>query len=100
LLQDRGTYSTPTTRRSTTCFVLRVNRNSIGCIQTIWLAEFASSGSKKSLQSDSDNDSEDEVRDGLPFLCQDNEQLSLLLDNRDDMLREAKKLRKELRTSL
>jgi hypothetical protein len=57
-------------------------------------------GSKKSTQSDSDSDSDDEVRDELPFLRQENEQLGLLLDNRDDMLREAKKMRKELRASL
>jgi uncharacterized protein (DUF3084 family) len=50
--------------------------------------------------SDSDSDSEDEVRDELPFLRQDNERLRLLLDNRDDMLREAMKMRKELRASL
>jgi hypothetical protein len=56
--------------------------------------------SKKSTQSDSDSDSDDEVRDELPFLRQENEQLGLLLDNRDDMLREAKKMRKELRASL
>jgi hypothetical protein len=57
-------------------------------------------GSKKSTQSDSDSDSDDEVRDELPFLRQENERLGLLLDNRDDMLREAKKMRKELRASL
>jgi hypothetical protein len=56
--------------------------------------------SKKSNQSDSDSDSDDEVRDELPFLCQENERLGLLLDNHDDMLREAKKMRKELRASL
>jgi hypothetical protein len=54
-----------------------------------------SSGSKKSTQSDSDSD--DGVRDELPFLHQENEQLGLLLDNLDDMLREAKKMRKKLR---
>jgi hypothetical protein len=59
-----------------------------------------SSGSKKSTQSDSDSDSDDEVRDELPFLRQGNERLGLLLDNRDDMLRVAKKMRKELRASL
>jgi hypothetical protein len=59
-----------------------------------------SSGSKKSTQSDSDSDSDNEVRDELPFLRQENEQLGLLLDNRDDMLREAKKMWKELRASL
>jgi predicted nucleic acid-binding Zn-ribbon protein len=40
------------------------------------------------------------VRDELPFLCQENERLGTLLDNRDDMLKEAKKMRKELRASL
>jgi hypothetical protein len=57
-----------------------------------------SSGSKKSHQSDSD--SEDEVHDKLPFLREENERLGKLLDNRDDMLREAKKMRKELGASL
>jgi hypothetical protein len=59
-----------------------------------------SSGSKKSTQSDSDSDSDDEVLDELPFLHQENERLGLLLDNRDDMLREAKKMRKELKALL
>jgi regulator of replication initiation timing len=40
------------------------------------------------------------VSDELPFLRPENEWLGLLLDNRDDMLREAKKMRKELRASL
>jgi hypothetical protein len=51
-------------------------------------------GSKKSNQSDSNSDSDDEMRDELPFLHQENDRLGLLLDNRDDMLREAKKMRK------
>jgi hypothetical protein len=59
-----------------------------------------SSGSKKSNQSDSESDSDDEVPDELPFLCQENERLCLSVDNRDDMLREAKKMRRELRASL
>jgi hypothetical protein len=59
-----------------------------------------SSGSKKSNQSDSNSDSDDEVRDELRFLRQENERLGLLLDNRDDMLGEAKKMRKEIRSSL
>jgi hypothetical protein len=59
-----------------------------------------SSGSKKSTQSNSDSDSDDEVRDELPFLRQENERLGSLLDNHDDMLREAEKMRKELRASL
>jgi hypothetical protein len=57
-----------------------------------------SSSSKKSTRSDSDSDSDDDVRDELPFSHQDNERLGLLLDNRDDMLREAKKMK--LRASL
>jgi hypothetical protein len=57
-------------------------------------------GTKKSNPSDSDTGSDDEVRDELPFLRQENERLVLLLDNRDDMLREAKKMRKDLRASL
>jgi hypothetical protein len=40
------------------------------------------------------------VRDELPFSRQENEWLGSLLDNRDDMLREAKKMRKELWASL
>jgi hypothetical protein len=59
-----------------------------------------SSSSKKSTQSDLDSDSDDEVRDELSFLRQENEQLGLLLDNHDIMLREAKKMSKELRASL
>jgi chromosome segregation ATPase len=58
------------------------------------------SGSKKSTQSDSDSDPDDEVCDELPFLRQENERLGSLLDNRFDMLREARKMRKELRASL
>jgi chromosome segregation ATPase len=59
-----------------------------------------SSGCKKSTQSDSNSESDDEVRYELPFLRQENERLGSLLDNHDDMLREAKKMRKELRDSL
>jgi hypothetical protein len=59
-----------------------------------------SSVSNKSTHSDSNSESDDEVRDELPFLRQENERLGSLLDNRDDILREAKKMRKELRASL
>jgi hypothetical protein len=45
-------------------------------------------------------ESDDEVHDELPFLRQDNERLGSLLDNRDDMLREAKKMRKELHSRM
>jgi hypothetical protein len=45
-------------------------------------------------------DSEDEVCDELSSLRKKNEELVDLLDNRDHMLREAKKLRKELRSFL
>jgi DNA repair exonuclease SbcCD ATPase subunit len=57
-------------------------------------------GNKKSHKRDSNSDSENEVRDKLSFLLQENEELGKLLDNCDDMLREAKKMRKELRDSL
>jgi hypothetical protein len=57
-------------------------------------------GSKKRTQSDSDSNSDDEVYDKLPFFRHENERLGLLLDNHDDMLREAKKMRKELRASI
>jgi hypothetical protein len=58
-----------------------------------------SSSSKRSQKnaSDSDSDSEDEVCDELSSLRKENEELVDLLDNRDHTLREAKKLRKELR---
>jgi hypothetical protein len=59
-----------------------------------------SSSSKKSQMDDLDSDSEDEVRDELSFLHEENEELGKLPANRDDMLREAKKMRKELRASL
>jgi hypothetical protein len=59
-----------------------------------------SSSSKKSQQCDSDSDSEDEVHDELPIFREENERLGQLLDNRDDMLREAKKMRKDLRAWL
>jgi hypothetical protein len=56
--------------------------------------------SKKSHQSDSDSDSEDEVHDELPFLHQENEELGLLFDNHDDILRKVKRMRNELRALL
>jgi hypothetical protein len=40
------------------------------------------------------------VHDEIPFLRQENERLGTLLDNCDDMLRGAKKMRKEIRASL
>jgi DNA repair exonuclease SbcCD ATPase subunit len=77
------------------------NLSGLSCFASDGFCTMAlSSGSKKSHQSDSDSDSDDEVRDELPFLRQENERLGSLLDNRDDMLREAKKMRKELRASL
>jgi hypothetical protein len=59
-----------------------------------------SSGSMKSNRSDLDSDSDDEVRDELPLLRQENEWLGLLHDNHDNILREGKKMRKEHRASL
>jgi hypothetical protein len=77
------------------------NLNGLSCFARDGFCAMAlSSGSKKSNKSDSDSNSDDEVRDELLFLHQENERLGLLLDNRDDILREAKKMRKELRASL
>jgi chromosome segregation ATPase len=45
-------------------------------------------------------DSKDEVRGEISFLHEENEELGKLLDNCNDMLREAKKMTKELRSSL
>jgi hypothetical protein len=59
-----------------------------------------SSSRKKSQKDVSDLDSEDVVCGDLSPLCKENEELVDLLDNRDHMLREAKKLRKELRALL
>jgi hypothetical protein len=56
-----------------------------------------SASSKISQKDASDSYSEDEVCDELSSLCKENEELDELLNNRDHMLREAKKLRKELR---
>jgi hypothetical protein len=77
------------------------NLSGLSCFaKDIFCTMVLSSSNKKSTQSDSNSDSDDEVHDELPFLRQENERLSLLLDNHDDMLREAKKTRKELRASL
>jgi hypothetical protein len=75
------------------------NLSGLSCFARDSFCTMALSSSSKSTQSDSDSDSDDEVHDELPFLHQGNEWLVLLLDNRDDMLREAKKMRKELRAS-
>jgi hypothetical protein len=60
----------------------------------------SSSSSKKSQKDASNSDSEDEVCDELSSLRKENGELVDLLDNRDHILREAKKLRKELRALL
>jgi hypothetical protein len=59
-----------------------------------------SSSSNRSQKDASDLDSEDEVCDEFSYLRKESEELVDLLDNRDHMLREAKKLRKELRSLL
>jgi hypothetical protein len=77
------------------------NLSGLSCFaRDVFCTMALSSGSKKSHQSDLNSDSNDEVRDELPFLRQENERFDLLLDNLDDMLREAKKMRKELRALL
>jgi hypothetical protein len=80
---------------------LSKNLSGLSCFARDGFCNMAlSSGSKKSTQSDSDSDSDDDVCDELPFLRQENERLGLLLDNCHDMLREAKKMRKQPRASL
>jgi hypothetical protein len=59
-----------------------------------------SSNSKRSQKDYSDSDSGDEVCDELYSLRKENKELVDLLDNCDDMLIEANKLRKELRALL
>jgi hypothetical protein len=59
-----------------------------------------SSSSKRSQKDASDLESEDEACDELYSLRKETEELVDLLDNRDHMLREAKKLSKELRALL
>jgi hypothetical protein len=59
-----------------------------------------SSSNKKTHQSDSGPDSKDKVCDKLPFLREEDERLGKLLYNCDDMLREANKMKKEVRDSL
>ena len=55
------------------------------------------SGNKRSEKNDSDSGSRDEVTDDLDSLRKENAELNELLDNRDVVLRDAKKQRKELR---
>jgi DNA repair exonuclease SbcCD ATPase subunit len=64
------------------------------------MARSSDSKRRQKNASDSDFDSEDEVCDELSSLRKKNEELVDLLDNHDHMLREAKKLRKELRALL
>jgi hypothetical protein len=64
------------------------NLSGLSCFaRDVFCTMALSSGSKKSNQSDSDSDFDDEVRDELRFLRQENERLGLLLDNHDGMLR-------------
>jgi hypothetical protein len=71
------------------------NLSGLSCFVRDGFCDMAySSGSKKSQKDDLGSDSEDEVSDDLSFLRQENEELGNLLDNHDDMLREAKKMRK------
>jgi hypothetical protein len=68
--------------------ILSKNLSELSCFARDSFCTIAlSSGSKKSTQSDSDSESDDEVRDELLFLRKENERLGLLLDNHDNMLR-------------
>jgi hypothetical protein len=59
-----------------------------------------SSSSKKSAKENSDSDSEDEVNRDPDSLLAEITRLNGLIDNRDSVLRDVKKMRKELRAQL
>jgi hypothetical protein len=59
-----------------------------------------SSSSKKSEKEDTDSDSEDEVNRDLDSLLAEITRLNDLIDNRDSVLRDAKKMRRDLRAQL
>ena len=77
------------------------NFNGLSFVMTSGFCGMArSSGSKRSEKDDSDSDSEDEVTDDLDSLRKENSKLNDLLDNRDVVLRDAKKQRKDSVTEL
>jgi phage shock protein A len=59
-----------------------------------------SSSSKKSEKEDSDSDSEDEVNHDPDSLLAEITRLNGFIDNRDRVLRDANKMRKDLRAQL
>jgi hypothetical protein len=77
------------------------NLSGLSCVALEGFCGMAhSSSSKKSKKEDSDSDLEDEVnRDPDSFLAEIT-RLNGLIDNRDSVLRDAKKMRKELRAQL
>lgn len=73
------------------------NFNGLGCYTRKFCGMAHNTDDKKD---NSDSESEDEVTNELVSLRQENADLVALLENRDSMLREAKKLRRELRALL
>ena len=73
------------------------NFNGLCCVSYDFCGMAHSFGSKKSGSEDPDSGSEEEVNIDPKHLLKDNAELVALIENRDDMLRRAKKSRKELR---
>jgi hypothetical protein len=77
------------------------NFSGLSCVELEGFCGMAhSSTSKKSEKEDIDSDSEDEVNRDPDSLLAEITRLNSLIDNRDSVLRDAKKMRKELRAQL
>jgi flagellar basal body-associated protein FliL len=77
------------------------NLSGLSCVALEGFCGMAhSSSSKKSDKKDSDSDSKDEVNRDPDSLLAEITRLNGLIDNRDSVLRDAKKMRKDLRAQL
>jgi chromosome segregation ATPase len=77
------------------------NLSGLSCVALEGFCGMAhSSSSKKSEKEDNDSDSKDEVNRDPGSLLAEINRLNGLIDNRDNVLRDAKKMRKDLRAQL
>jgi hypothetical protein len=77
------------------------NLSRLSCVALVSFCGMAhSSSSKKSETENSDSDSEDEVNRDPDSLLAEITRLNGLIDNRDSVRRDAKKMRKDLRAQL
>jgi hypothetical protein len=77
------------------------NLNGLSCVALEGFCGMAHSSScKKSEKEDNDSDSEDEVNRDPDSLLAEITRLNGLIDNRDSVLRDAKKMRRDLRAQL